>query len=59
MLNKIYPDTFHTRSGRKNGVGEAWGVGNKWICQCEDCIQIRRNLWERVIGSLHIDDNAK
>ncbi len=47
MLTKIYPETFHTRSGRKNGVSDAWGVGIEWVCQCEDCIQIRKNLWNR------------
>tara|TARA_Y100001968_G_C19153248_1_gene617174 strand:+ start:359 stop:553 length:195 start_codon:yes stop_codon:yes gene_type:complete len=52
MLCKIYPETFHTRTGRKNGVGEAWGVGDSWICNCSDCAQIRREIWNRVESSL-------
>ena len=48
ILNTIYPNTFHTLSGRANGVGDAWGVGDSWICECCDCLLIRKNLWERI-----------
>tara|TARA_B100000700_G_C14995281_1_gene833471 strand:- start:218 stop:409 length:192 start_codon:yes stop_codon:yes gene_type:complete len=52
MLLKIYPETFHTRTGRANGVGEAWGQGDSWICKCSDCMRIRRQVWERFESSL-------
>ena len=52
ILSRVYPDTFHTRTGRKNGVGEAWGQGDSWICNCKDCEQIRRQIWERLDYSI-------
>ena len=52
LLTKIYPETFHTISGIRNGVGDAWGVGSDWVCKCSDCIQIRRNIWERLKNSI-------
>ena len=52
MLIKIYPETFHTRSGRANGVGDAWGVGDDWVCRCNDCAKIRRQIWEKSSISL-------
>ncbi len=54
MLTRIYPETFHTRSGRANGVGEAWGVGDNWVCECSDCAQIRRQIWNRLESSIGI-----
>ena len=50
ILSKIYPETFHTISGRANGVGKAWGVGDDWVCNCSDCAKIRRQIWERLEG---------
>ena len=53
MLARIYPETFHTRSGRANGVSEDWGVKD-WVCNCPDCAQIRRQIWERTESAVRI-----
>ena len=56
-LSKLFPETFHTRSGRANGVGDAWGIGDEWVCDCVDCSRFRRQIWERLESSLIIETN--
>ncbi len=56
-LSQVFPETFHTLSGRANGVGDAWGVGDDWVCDCADCTRFRRQVWERLHTSLSISNN--
>ena len=47
-LSELFPETFHTRTARANGVGESW------ICDCADCCRFRREVWERLEESFRM-----